>query len=284
MTELLLGWALLGLLPAAIAYVRGLPFITWWLYGVLIWPVALIHVFFAKPGSVTIAVRAQERACPHCAETVRPEANVCKHCGRDLPVPARPASRAVRQRESGWWDGDMSIGGMVAIGAGALLLVLVFLLGIWWMAPALASAADFRCEQQAFDLADCTDPADLATCPSICTDPLDLATCAVLPLPVLPDLARQAPDQPILRQVDVREGPYIDVTLTRIALSVSDDRVFDAARDRLCLRPPPPPPPPPAPPAPPRVIRPFTLDGGDPGIRGGDPGIRGGDPGILIRR
>ncbi|MBA2435711.1 MAG: zinc ribbon domain-containing protein [Pyrinomonadaceae bacterium] len=32
---------------------------------------------------------AQEsRKCPFCAELVKKEANVCKHCGRDLPASA----------------------------------------------------------------------------------------------------------------------------------------------------------------------------------------------------
>jgi len=87
--ELILVSILLGLIPAAIAHARGLPFLTWWLYGALIWPVALIHVFFAKPGSVTIVGRpAPTRTCPFCAEPIRQEAKVCKHCGRDLVTPA----------------------------------------------------------------------------------------------------------------------------------------------------------------------------------------------------
>jgi hypothetical protein len=34
-------------------------------------------------------VSGERRRCPHCAELIRWEAIVCKHCGRDLPaVPA----------------------------------------------------------------------------------------------------------------------------------------------------------------------------------------------------
>lgn len=30
---------------------------------------------------------SDERLCPHCAEIVKLQARVCKHCGRDLPAP-----------------------------------------------------------------------------------------------------------------------------------------------------------------------------------------------------
>jgi hypothetical protein len=86
MVELLLIWLMLGCFPAVVAARRGLPVLTWFLYGVLIMPVAMVHVFFAKPDSVTIAIRPEtQRKCPACAEPVRPEAKICKHCGRDLP-------------------------------------------------------------------------------------------------------------------------------------------------------------------------------------------------------
>jgi len=32
------------------------------------------------------AVSVSTKKCPHCAELVKTEATVCKHCGRDLPA------------------------------------------------------------------------------------------------------------------------------------------------------------------------------------------------------
>lgn len=32
---------------------------------------------------------ASEKLCPFCAETIKRDAIVCKHCGRDLPQPAQ---------------------------------------------------------------------------------------------------------------------------------------------------------------------------------------------------
>ena len=91
MTELLLGWMLLAIIPAAIAHTRGLPVGTWFLYGLLLWPVAVVHVFFATPNSVRLAGRPAPppRTCPFCAEVIQSSAIVCKHCRRDLPRGSR---------------------------------------------------------------------------------------------------------------------------------------------------------------------------------------------------
>jgi hypothetical protein len=93
-------WAILACLPGAIAQAKGRSFIAWWLYGVALLPIALIHSLVAEdlknPDPVwTAAMRARtHRQCPFCAEEVKREAVVCKHCARDLPpeaAPPRPA-------------------------------------------------------------------------------------------------------------------------------------------------------------------------------------------------
>jgi hypothetical protein len=136
MLELLIVPCLLGLIPAVIAGRRGLSVLTWWLYGALLFPVAVIHVFFATPESVTIAGRAPARPCPHCAETIRPEAKVCKHCGRDVAPQLEPTRQAPRTRAGGpsWWDSDVSPGGLVVIVVVFLLLLGVVLVAVWRLA------------------------------------------------------------------------------------------------------------------------------------------------------
>jgi len=38
-----------SMIPAAIASGKGRPFVGWWLYGIFIWPVALIHALCLVP-------------------------------------------------------------------------------------------------------------------------------------------------------------------------------------------------------------------------------------------
>jgi hypothetical protein len=52
---------------------------------------------------VALAIKGQVRKCPFCAELVRPEANVCKHCGRDLPAePAHEEIQKIKPPAGGW--------------------------------------------------------------------------------------------------------------------------------------------------------------------------------------
>lgn len=80
---------LVGLIPAAIARSKGRSFGLWWLYGVLIFIVALPHALMMQPNIKGLDKQAKLtgfRKCPSCAEFVRPDARVCKHCGRDIPA------------------------------------------------------------------------------------------------------------------------------------------------------------------------------------------------------
>jgi hypothetical protein len=63
--------ALIGLLPAWIASRKGHSFVTWWIFGALLFIVALPMAIFAKD---------KRARCPECAEIVRPEATRCPHC------------------------------------------------------------------------------------------------------------------------------------------------------------------------------------------------------------
>jgi hypothetical protein len=85
---IVLFWLALGLIPAYIADRKGKSFGKWWVYGWLIFFVALVHAIVMKPDPEWAARKEIEegraKKCPHCAEVVKKEAKVCRFCGRDI--------------------------------------------------------------------------------------------------------------------------------------------------------------------------------------------------------
>lgn len=80
--EFLVFSAVLAIIPGIIAHRKGRGFWGWWIFGTILFIVALPLAILREPA--TEGPRAPFRKCPHCAETVKAEAKVCKHCGRDL--------------------------------------------------------------------------------------------------------------------------------------------------------------------------------------------------------
>lgn len=81
--------ALIGLIPAAIAKGKGHSFGEWWLFGALLFIVALPMALVLKPNA------DEYRQCPHCLSQVPVRATVCARCSRDIrpavaPLPKSP--------------------------------------------------------------------------------------------------------------------------------------------------------------------------------------------------
>lgn len=76
-----LGWLVAAVVLGCLADNRGRNWFGWMLLAMLISaPLAALVLLLVKDQS-----GGQTARCPACAELVRPEAKVCKHCGRTLP-------------------------------------------------------------------------------------------------------------------------------------------------------------------------------------------------------
>ena len=82
--ELLFWAAFGGVIGYAAAERRGFSTVAGILGGVILGPLLAWLLFFVSG----VARAGEQRKCSFCAEHVKREALVCKHCGRDIQVAA----------------------------------------------------------------------------------------------------------------------------------------------------------------------------------------------------
>lgn len=78
-------WIAFGIIGSMIADKKGNSGVAGFLLGILLGPIGLLIAFFTSDNPHGKERKlGNTRKCPYCAEYVKPEAKVCKHCGRNL--------------------------------------------------------------------------------------------------------------------------------------------------------------------------------------------------------
>jgi RNA polymerase subunit RPABC4/transcription elongation factor Spt4 len=89
MVSLLVWSTVFAVVTTIVANAKGLSLGKWAAIGFILGPIGVIWSLVAARNEVTLAERqvdaGQMKKCPFCAEHIKTEAVVCKHCGKEQP-------------------------------------------------------------------------------------------------------------------------------------------------------------------------------------------------------
>lgn len=111
-------WLAFGVITAVVAFNKGRSVVGWFVIGALFGPFGLLASVFVSTEVKALEERkvgsGELKKCPDCAELVKAEAKVCKHCGAKFEVDANSttATEAKAEQENPFalheavWDGN----------------------------------------------------------------------------------------------------------------------------------------------------------------------------------